>query len=71
MTTSAMTLGNFSVSLAVKDIEASRAFYQTLGFAVIAGDGAQRWLILRNGEKERPGSSSEAHWTMDKAFISG
>src|SRR4030095_13639364 len=49
MTTPAMTLGNFSVSLAVKDIEASHAFYQKLGFAPIAGDAAQGWLILRNG----------------------
>jgi lactoylglutathione lyase len=50
MTTAhAMTLGNFSVSLAVKDIEASRAFYQKLGFEVFAGNQAQNWLILRNG----------------------
>ncbi|HYH98364.1 VOC family protein [Hyalangium sp.] len=49
-TTHAMTLGNFSVSLAVKDIEASRAFYQKLGFQVFAGDQAQKWLILRNGD---------------------
>ncbi|HYO54293.1 VOC family protein [Archangium sp.] len=49
-TTHAMTLGNFSVSLAVKDIEASRAFYQKLGFQVFAGDQAQNWLILRNGD---------------------
>ena len=44
-----MPLGNFSVSLAVKDIEASRTFYQKLGFEPIAGDPAQKWLILRNG----------------------
>ena len=44
-----MTLGNFSVSLAVKDLEASRAFYQKLGFEVFAGDAAQNWLILKNG----------------------
>ena len=49
MTTLAMTLGNFSVSLAVKDLEASRAFYQKLGFEVFAGDAAQNWLILKNG----------------------
>src|SRR5262245_58571117 len=48
-TTTAMLLGNFSVSLAVKDIEASRAFYEKLGFAAIAGLPAQKWLILRNG----------------------
>lgn len=44
-----MDLGNFSVSLAVKDLAASRAFYEALGFAVIGGDPAQHWLILRNG----------------------
>lgn len=44
-----MPLGNFSVSLAVKDLAASRTFYQTLGFEAIAGDPAQNWLILRNG----------------------
>jgi len=44
-----MELGNFSVSLAVKDLAASRAFYETLGFAVIGGEADQNWLILRNG----------------------
>lgn len=44
-----MQLGNFSVSLAVKDIAASRAFYETLGFTVWGGDQAQHWLILKNG----------------------
>jgi lactoylglutathione lyase len=44
-----MTLGNFSVSLAVKDLEASRAFYQKLGFEICAGDPKQNWLILQNG----------------------
>jgi lactoylglutathione lyase len=48
-TTPAMPLGNFSVSLAVKDLAASRTFYQKLGFEAIAGDPAQNWLILRNG----------------------
>ena len=44
-----MQLGAFSVSLAVKDLEASRAFYQKLGFAPFAGDASQNWLILKNG----------------------
>lgn len=44
-----MQLGAFSVSLAVKDLEASRSFYETLGFAVFAGDASQNWLILKNG----------------------
>lgn len=43
-----MTLGNFSVSLAVKDIAASRAFYEKLGFRVIGGNQSQNWLILQN-----------------------
>lgn len=44
-----MDLGNFSVSLAVQDIAASRAFYEALGFEVAGGDQSQNWLILRNG----------------------
>ena len=44
-----MHLGNFSVSLAVKDLAASRAFYEKLGFSVWGGDQAQGWLILKNG----------------------
>jgi len=43
-----MQLGNFSVSLAVKDIAASRAFYEKLGFRVFGGDQSQNWLILQN-----------------------
>ena len=45
-----MELGAFSVSLAVQDLEASRAFYEQFGFEVIGGDPAQNWQILRNGE---------------------
>lgn len=44
-----MQLGAFSISLAVKDIHASRAFYEKLGFRDFAGNVAQRWLIMRNG----------------------
>lgn len=47
---SAMKLGNFSVSLAVKDIAASRAFYEKLGFVVVGGDQAKNWLVLKNEE---------------------
>lgn len=49
MTTQPTTLGAFSVSLAVKDLPASRAFYEQLDFEVVGGDPAQNWLILRNG----------------------
>ena len=45
-----MELGNFSVSLAVKDLAASKAFYEKLGFSVFAGDATQNWLILKNGD---------------------
>jgi catechol 2,3-dioxygenase-like lactoylglutathione lyase family enzyme len=44
-----MKLGAFSVSLAVKDLDASLAFYQALGFEKVGGDFDQNWLILRNG----------------------
>ena len=44
-----MELGNFSVSLAVKDLEASRAFYEKFGFSQIGGEPAQNWIILQNG----------------------
>ena len=44
-----MELGNFSISLAVKDIKASKAFYEKLGFKVFMGDVSQKWLILKNG----------------------
>jgi lactoylglutathione lyase len=45
-----MELGAFSISLAVKDIKASKAFYEKLGFKVFGGDISQNWLILKNGE---------------------
>ena len=45
-----MELGAFSISLAVKDIEASRSFYEKFGFKVFAGDASQNWLILKNGD---------------------
>ncbi len=45
-----MELGAFSVSLAVKDIAASRAFYEKFGFEVFGGDASQNWLILKNGD---------------------
>ena len=45
-----MQLGAFSISLAVKDIEASRRFYEQFGFKAFAGDAAQNWLIMKNGD---------------------
>ncbi|HEX6852941.1 MAG TPA: VOC family protein [Candidatus Polarisedimenticolaceae bacterium] len=45
-----MDLGAFSISLTVKDLEASRSFYEKLGFEVFGGNAAQNWLILKNGD---------------------
>ncbi len=45
-----MELGAFSVSLAVKDLETSRAFYEKLGFTTMGGNADENWLILRNGD---------------------
>lgn len=45
-----MELGAFSISLAVKDISASKVFYEKLGFKEFGGDIAQNWLIMKNGE---------------------
>ena len=45
-----MQLGAFSISLAVKDIQASKTFYEKFGFKVFFGDAAQNWLILKNGD---------------------
>jgi predicted lactoylglutathione lyase len=45
-----MELGNFSISLNVKDIAASKLFYETLGFSMILGDVSQGWVIMKNGD---------------------
>lgn len=45
-----MQLGAFSVSLAVKEIEASKLFYEKLGFTVFGGNQSQNWLIMKNGD---------------------
>jgi len=45
-----MQLGAFSISLAVRNLEASRAFYEKFGFKPFAGNAAQNWLILKNGD---------------------
>lgn len=45
-----MELGAFSVSLAVKDLGASKLFYEKFGFKEFAGDAAKNWLIMKNGD---------------------
>lgn len=44
-----MTLGNFSVSLSVQDLNASKAFYEKLGFRQVFGDPAHHWVIMQSG----------------------
>lgn len=44
-----MELGAFSISLAVKDLQASKAFYEKFGFTAFMGDATKNWLILKNG----------------------
>ena len=45
-----MELGAFSISLSVKDINASKSFYEKLGFTVFGGEIDQNWLIMKNGD---------------------
>lgn len=49
MTKHVSTLGAFSLSLAVKNLRASQAFYEKLGFKQVMGEPTENWLILRNG----------------------
>ena len=45
-----MSIGAFSISLTVKDIKASKAFYEKLGFTVFGGEIGQNWLIMKNDD---------------------
>ncbi len=45
-----MELGAFSISLAVKELQASKTFYEKLGFTVFGGDASQNWLIMKNAD---------------------
>ncbi len=45
-----MQLGAFSISLAVKDIKASKAFYEKFGFKSMMGEPEKNWLIMKNGD---------------------
>ena len=73
-----MRLGNFSVSLAVKDIAASRAFYEKLGFRVVSGDQSKNWVVLQNentkiglfqGMFERNMLTFNPGWDSDKSTL--
>ena len=46
-----MELGTFSISLAVKVLQSSKAFYEKFGFTVFGGEASQHWLILKNGDQ--------------------
>lgn len=45
-----MQFGAFSISLAVEDLAASKAFYEKLGFAVFGGEMEHNWLMMKNGD---------------------
>jgi len=45
-----MELGAFSVSLSVSDLDASKGFYEKLGFEIFGGDASQNWLIMKNSD---------------------
>jgi catechol 2,3-dioxygenase-like lactoylglutathione lyase family enzyme len=45
-----MELGAVSISLAVKDLQASKTFYEKFGFTVFAGEASENWLIMKNGD---------------------
>lgn len=73
-----MKLGNFSVSLAVKDIAASRAFYEKLGFKMVSGDQSRNWVVLANdsariglfqGMFERNTLTFNPGWDSNKATL--
>lgn len=71
-------LGNFSVSLNVKDIQASIEFYQKLGFRQVGGDPKQRWIVLQNeqakiglfqGMLEKNSLTFNPGWDSDKKTL--
>ena len=73
-----LELGNFSVSLAVKDIKASKAFYESLGFKEVAGKLEQNWIVLQNGNAriglfqgmfEKNIMTFNPGWTTDKQTL--
>jgi catechol 2,3-dioxygenase-like lactoylglutathione lyase family enzyme len=45
-----MDLGAFSISLTVQDINASKEFYEKLGFEFFGGEISENWVILKNGD---------------------
>jgi len=74
-----MRLGNFSVSLAVKDLAASRAFYEKLGFKMVSGDPSKNWVVLQNettkiglfqGMFEKNMLTFNPGWDINKATLS-
>jgi catechol 2,3-dioxygenase-like lactoylglutathione lyase family enzyme len=66
-----MELGAFSVSLAVKDLAASRTFYEALGFEVVGGEAEQNWLILRNGNHTIGLQGPHYHCAMARRGLCG
>lgn len=73
-----MEFGNFSISLNVKDIKASKAFYEKLDFKQVGGAIEQNWVVLQNGNAkiglfqgmfERNLMTFNPGWTQDKQTL--
>jgi predicted enzyme related to lactoylglutathione lyase len=73
-----MELGNFSVSLTVKDIKASKAFYEKLDFKEVGGKLEQNWIVLQNGNTkiglfqgmfDKNMMTFNPGWTQDKQTL--
>ena len=65
-----MQLGAFSISLTVKDLEISRAFYEEFGFTFFGGDAAQNWLILKNcWTQHKPRAITQQHTDSQLAHL--
>lgn len=45
-----MSLGAFSISLTVKNLAESTAFYEKLGFSSLGGAPEHKYAILKNGD---------------------
>ena len=74
-----MELGNFSVSLTVKDIKTAKAFYEKLDFKEVAGKLEQNWIVLQNGNAriglfqgmfDKNIMTFNPGWTKDKETMS-
>ncbi len=64
-----MELGAFSISLAVKDLQAFKALYEKFGFSEFAGEASQNWLIMKNGDHVIRMTEADEATTGPASFI--